>query len=86
MALDETVVAAVGNENFKTVGGFPASMANLALSNAVAHQQAMNAITLSLTAKACELLVSTDVAEAAGLTPLAQQAAKVAQTTPPVTP
>lgn len=36
MALDETVVAAVANENFKTVAGFAATQMNILLSEAVA--------------------------------------------------
>lgn len=92
MALNVDVVESVTNTNFKVIADQPAlqtnharDLANLALANAVSFQQSMNQVSLGATAKMVELLATIDVAEAAGLTPVAQQAAKVAQSTPPET-
>lgn len=92
MPLDESVVSSVVNTNFKTVAEQPslqanhaAHLANIGLANAVALQQQMGQLGAAATAKAIELLLTTDVAESAGLTPVAQIAGKVAQSTPPET-
>ena len=92
MALNETVVDDVANSNFKTVAGQPsltannaAQLGNLALGNAVSFQQGMNGVFMAITAKMAELLATIDPAEALGTSVLGQQAAKVAQSTPPVT-
>lgn len=84
--VDPAVVSSVANNAISTIGGHPANMSNLALSNAVSFQQGMNTVFAGLIAKAGELLVSMDVAEAAGVAPIGQVANKAAQTTPPVTP
>lgn len=81
----DKVVEAVSVENIKVVAGGPASYQNLAHANAISHQQAMNAILLTATAKSMELILGTSPAEGgvdiAGL----QQLMKGAQTTPPPT-
>lgn len=93
MALNEDVVQSVTNANFKTIADQPSLDANnlralqaMAFQNAIAHQQAMNTLLVAATGKITELIATVDVAEAAGLTPVAQQASKTAGNTPPVTP
>jgi hypothetical protein len=85
MPVNEQVVDAVTGTNFKAIAEAGAIATNLSVQNAVAHQQAMNQISAAATGKIVELLVSTDVSESLALTALGQQAAKIAQTTPPPT-
>lgn len=84
-ALPDDIREALAVENVKTVGGAPAVLQNLSLANAVAHQQAMNAISQAATGKIVESIIATSPSEGgvdiAGL----QQLLKGAQTTPPVT-
>jgi acid phosphatase family membrane protein YuiD len=84
--MDPAVIAQVANTAHTTVGGQPSSLSNLALANAVSFQQGMNTLLTAIVAKACELTLTTDVAESAGLVPVVQAAMKGAQTIPPVTP
>jgi len=83
MPVNEQVVDAVTATNFKAVAEAQAVYMNLAIGNAVAHQQSMNQLSVGLTAKAVETLTTTDISEAGGLVALLQQAMKGAQTTPP---
>jgi hypothetical protein len=77
---------AVSFNNIKAVGEQGAILSNLAMANAVSHQQAMNHLLVAATAKAVQLLVETSPSE--GGTDIAgmMQLIKAAQTTPPVTP
>lgn len=91
--MDTGVISSVINANFKTIADQPAldanqnrALQNMAFQNAIAHQQAMNTLLVAATGKIVELLATVDVAEAAGVTPVAQQASKTAGNTPPVTP
>jgi hypothetical protein len=86
MPVNEQVVDAVTATNFKAIAEANAVAMNLSVQNAVSNQQAMNQIQQAAVGKIVELLVSTDVSEAAGLSVLAQQASKTAGNTPPVTP
>jgi len=86
MPVNEQVVDAVTATNFKSIAEANAVAMNLSVQNAVSNQQAMNQIQQAAVGKIVELLVSTDVSEAAGLSVLAQQASKTAGNTPPVTP
>jgi hypothetical protein len=72
------------------------TLANLALQGAINFQQGANAAMLNIingwavvnkavVGRIAETVVTTDVAESAALTPLAQQAGKTAGITPPVT-
>jgi len=85
MPLNEQVVDGVTSANFKTIAEAGAIYTNLAIGNAVSHQQVMNQLSAALAAKATELLATTDIAESGGLVALLQQAMKGAQTTPPPT-
>ena len=86
MPVNETVLDAVTIGNVKTIAEAPAVLQNLALQNAVGQQSAMAGVMVALSAKAAELLMATDIAEAGGLVALLQQAMKGAGNTPPVTP
>jgi hypothetical protein len=85
MAIAAEIIEAVANENLKTVGGFPASAANLMLSNAVSAQANQMQLAAAAASKATEMLIVTDVSESAGLASILQTLTKTAQTTPPVT-
>jgi len=56
------VVAAA---NLKVVGDGPAFYSNIALGNAVSHQQSMQQIQTALTGKIAEMIVHTSVSEGA---------------------
>jgi hypothetical protein len=71
--------------NSKSLGDGPAFFHNLAMSNAVAQQQSMFAISNAITAKVAELLVTTSPGEGGADVAALQQLLKGAQTTPPVT-
>jgi len=86
LPVNEQVVDSVTSSNFKAIWEAQATLMNLAIANAVSHQQAMNQLSAALAAKATETIGSTDIAEAGGLVALLQQAMKGAQTTPPPTP
>ncbi len=86
MSLNETIVSTLSVNNMKTIGEASAFLTAQAQQQFVAHQSRVNVLAEAGMAKAQELLLTTDIAESAGLVPLVQQLMKGAQTTPPVTP
>jgi hypothetical protein len=82
---DPTTVETLNIANLKTIAEAGAFSYALAMQNSVANQQAMNQIQQAGVAAMVKRLVEVDVNEAAGIAPLLQQLAKVAQTTPPPT-
>lgn len=85
MAANETTVDTINIANLKTIAEAGAHSMGLAMQNAVSHQQSMNAVGVAGVGAMVKRLVEVDVNEAAGIAPLLQQLAKVAQTTPPQT-
>lgn len=71
--------------NIKAVAEQPSILSNLALANAVSHQQAMNHLLVAATAKAVQLLVEVSPSEGGSDIAGLMQLIKAAQTTPPVT-
>jgi len=67
MPLMDTAGDAVGFANVKTVGEGPAFFTNLAFGNAVANQQAMNAIGQAAVGSIVKGLTEIDPAEAASV-------------------
>ena len=65
--LDPSVLGAVSNTNMKSVGEGPAFYSNLAMSNAVAHQQGMNTILTAAVGSITKKLTEIDIAEAASI-------------------
>jgi len=86
MPIPQEAIDSVAFENIKAVGGFIAAQTNLAFANSVTNQQTVNGIMAAALGKIVKELTETDIAEAAGLATILQQAVKSAQTTPPVTP
>lgn len=84
--IDEKIIAAVAIDNVKTVAGQPAVLSNLALANAIAHQQAMNQISQAAVGKIVEHIIMVSPTEGAVDVGALQQLMKGAQSTPPVTP
>jgi hypothetical protein len=96
MPLDDSILAAVANSNFK-------SMAELAVQNSLSHQNRLQILAEKALAKSLESMDTTDImegmgsaaaqrgdlakvlAELAGSIASAQQQLKGAQTTPPTT-
>lgn len=70
--------------NVKTVAEQPAVISNLALMNAVSHQQAMNQLALAGAAKAIQMLVEVSPSEAGGDVAALAQLLKGMYMTPPV--
>jgi hypothetical protein len=64
MPLDESVVAAVVNENFKNVAGMSALTAGIASQNLVSHQRAMDAIREAFQAESMLQRAGVDPTEA----------------------
>lgn len=64
MPLDESVVAAVVNENFKNVAGMSALTAGIASQNLVSHQRAMDAIREAFQAESMLQRAGIDPTEA----------------------
>jgi hypothetical protein len=60
MPLDETIIQAVANANFKT-------MAELAVQNAITDQQQLNILSRKSLAKSLEAMDTTDVTEGLGI-------------------
>ena len=85
MPVNETTVDTINIANLKTIAEAGAHSMGMAMQNAVSHQQSMNAIGVAGVGAIVKRLVELDVNEAAGIAPLLQQLAKVAQTTPPPT-
>jgi len=97
MPLDESILAAVANANFK-------SMAEFSVQNLMSHQNRLQILAEKALSKSLESMDTTDVAEGLGLAAAQrgdlsktiadlgaaisslQQYVKGAQTTPPVTP
>lgn len=71
----DQIVESVSIANIKTIAEMPASLANLALSNAVGFQQAMNNSLVSLmqstNARAVTHVLDTDISDAAAVQKIA---------------
>jgi hypothetical protein len=80
MALDESILAAVANANFK-------SMAELAVQNVLSHQQRLQILAEKSLAKSLESMDTIQATEqdAAATASIAQILSKLAQTTRPET-
>lgn len=96
MPVNEQVVDSVTSTNLKTLGDGPAFYQNMAFANAISHQQRLNLLGETAVASAIRSVATTPHEEAQADFPSAiaailgalgssQQAAKVAQTTPPET-
>lgn len=83
--LPDQVREAVAASNFKVVGEAPAFYTQLAFSNAVANQQQLQQLGVSIVAKATDLVTEKQIEEGGALVAALQQMFKGAQTTPPVT-
>lgn len=86
MGLNEAVVDSVANTNFKVLGDTPASMAAIALQNAVSFQHGMNTVFVAAVARMTERMGSLDPGEAMGVVAAGQVAVKAAGNVPPATP
>ena len=75
----------VAATNLKSLGDGPAFYHNLAMSNAVAHQQGLQQIQAAIIGKVAEAIISTSPSEGGADVAALQQLMKGAQTTPPVT-
>lgn len=84
-ALPDDIREALAVNNIKTVGEAPAVLNNLALANAIAHQQAMNQISQAATGKIVEAIINVSPSEGGADVAALQQLMKGAQTTPPST-
>ena len=85
MPVDETTVQTLNIGYLKTIAEAGSHSMGLAMQNSVSHQQAMNQVSVAAVGAMVKRLVEVDVNEAAGIAPLLQQLAKIAQTTPPPT-
>jgi len=65
--LDPAIVGAVANTDLKSVGEGPAFYSNLAMGNAVSHQQGMNTILTAAVGAIVKKLTEIDVAEATAI-------------------
>lgn len=86
MPIPQEILESLAVENLKTVAGFIGAQTNLAFANSVNAQQINNGVMSAALGKMVKEITETDIAEAAGLSTILQQAVKSAQTTPPVTP
>lgn len=75
----------VAATNLKVLGDAPAFYSQLAMGNAVSHQQAMQQIQAAIVGKVAEAIISTSPSEGGADVAALQQLIKAAQTTPPVT-
>ena len=75
----------VGFANIKTLGDGLAFYTNLAIANAVSHQQGMNTIFSAIVGKVAEAIISVSPSEGGADIAALQQLMKGAQTTPPTT-
>jgi hypothetical protein len=64
MPIPDSIVESVAIDNVKTVAGGPAFYSNLAMGNAVAHQQGMNAILTAAVGSVVKGLTEMDPSEA----------------------
>lgn len=67
MALNENVVDAVTNENFKVGAGGPAFYLNLAMGDAVSHQRSMNSIREAAVGNIVRRMTELDPSESAAI-------------------
>ncbi len=82
----EKIVESVAVDNLKAVAGQPAVLANIALGNAVSHQQSLNLIAQAATGKIIESIIATSPGEGGtDVATLAQLMKGVSLTPPPVT-
>lgn len=77
------VVAAA---NLKVVGDGPAFYSNLAMGNAVSHQQSMQQLQTAIAGKVAEMIIHTSPSEGAVDITAIAQLAKLLQATPPQQP
>lgn len=75
----------VAATNLKSLGDGPAFYHNLAMGNAVAHQQAMQQIQSAVIGKVAEAIITVSPSEGGVDVAALQQLMKGAMTTPPVT-
>ena len=71
--------------NLKVLSDGPAFYSNLAMSNAVSHQQGMQQIQAAIIGKVAEAIIGVSPSEGGADVAALQQLMKGAQTTPPVT-
>jgi len=83
MPVDETTRDTVSVGTLQTIASVSAHSFGQAMQNSVHNQQAAATMGNAITGAICKRMVELDVAEAAGLTPLLAQLAKIAQSTPP---
>jgi hypothetical protein len=67
MPIPDAIVESVAIDNVKTVAGGPAFYSNLAMGNAVAHQQGMNTILTAAVGSVVKGLTEVDPSEAASV-------------------
>ena len=75
----------VAATNLKSLGDGPAFYHNLAMSNAISHQQGLNQIQTAIVGKVAEAIIGVSPSEGGADVAALQQLMKGAQTTPPVT-
>ena len=66
-SVNPQITDAVSTDNVKTIAGAPAFYAQLAMGNAVSHQQAMNQILIAATGNITRRLTELDPAEAVSI-------------------
>ena len=71
--------------NLKVLSDGPAFYSNLAMANAVSHQQGMQQIQAAIIGKVAEAVIAVSPSEGGADVAALQQLMKGAQTTPPVT-
>lgn len=77
---------AVAFTNVKAVGEGASFYSNLAMANAVSHQQGMNQLQAAIVGKVAEAIIGVSPSEGGADVAALQQLMKGAQTTPPITP
>jgi len=76
----------VAASNLKVLGDGPAFYSNLALANAVAHQQGMNTVYSAIIGKVAESIIAMSPAEGGVDVAALQALSKMVGNIPPVTP
>jgi hypothetical protein len=85
-ALPDDVRESLSVANVKAVGEQPAVLANIALANAVSHQQQVNSLAMTVLGKVCESIIATQPAEGVVDTAVATFLSRLAAaSTPPAT-
>lgn len=84
-ALPDDIRESLAVANLKTVAEAPAILSNLAVANALAHQQAMYQIAQASVGKIVESIIAVSPSEGGADIAALQQLLKGAQTTPPTT-